>query len=212
MWARSSLLSFMALAACGHKAHQPEADPAMVTALAAKLIDHSPVPAAVPECKPEELSAPVTVTFRSLLELAGQKPGTEPEQADWINPHDLDSPAARTLLDSTDATRKREAAAQLLAAPAWIVYRVDLVNAPMAIGVKELKIGTIGVRIIRYDRTARPTCATVWNFQNTQDKTDWAISITNKAYVDAAVAKELRDDLTAQYVKLVPRGVPAPAK
>ncbi|HEY6036825.1 MAG TPA: hypothetical protein VIV58_21250 [Kofleriaceae bacterium] len=200
------------LAACGHKAHAPEADPAKVAALAAKLIDHSPVPAAVPECKPEELAAPVTVTFRTLLELAGQKPGTEPEQADWINPHDLDSAAARTLLDSADATRKREAAAQLLAAPAWIVYRVDLVNAPMAIGVKELKIGTIGARIIRYDRTAQPTCATVWNFQNTHDKTDWAISITNKAYVDAAVAKELRDDLTAQYLKLVPRGVPGPAR
>lgn len=210
MWARSSLPSVLACvlgAACGHKPNKPEADPAQVTALAKKLIDNSPVPAAVPECKPEELRAPATATFRTLLELAGEKPGSEPEQADWINPHDLDSPAARALIDGADQTRKREAAAELLAAPAWIVYRVDLVNAPMAIGVKELKTGTIGARIIRYDKAARPICATVWNFQNTQDKTDWAISITNKAYVDGAVAKVLRDDLTAQYLKLVPRGV-----
>ena len=212
MLARSSLLSLAALVGCGHKAHKPEADPAKVTAFATKLIDNTPVPAAVPECKPEELHAAATVTFRSLEQLTGKKPGTEPEQADWINPPDLDTPAVRTLLDSTDATQKREAAAELLAAPGWIVYRVDLVNAPMAIGVKELKIGTIGARIIHYDKDARPTCATVWNFQNTQAKTDWAISITNKAYVDGAVAKELRDDLTAQYLKLVPRGVPAPAK
>ena len=212
MSVRSSLLSVMLVTACGHKAHKPDADPAKVTALATKMIENSPVPAAVPECKPEELHAPVTVTLRTLLELAGKKPGAEPEQADWINPHDLDSTAARAVLDSSDATAKREAAAELLAAPAWIVYRVDLVNAPMAMGVKELKIGTIGTRINRYGNDARPTCVTVWNFQNTQAKTDWAISITNKSYVDGAVAKELRDDLTAQYVKLVPRGVPGAAK
>jgi hypothetical protein len=212
MWARSSLLSLVALTACGDKAAKPEADPATVVALAAKMIDNTPVPVAVRECKPEELGAPMEVTFRTLHELAGQKLGTQPEDAEWINPHDLDSPAARTFVDTTLPTQKREAAAVLLAAPAWIVYRVDLVNAPMAIGVKELKIGTIGMRLIRYDKDARPVCVTVFNFQNTQEKTDWAISITNKAYVDAAVAKELRDDLTAQMLKLVPRGVPAPAK
>ena len=212
MWARSSLLSVVALAACGHKPHKPEADPAKAVALAAKLIDNMPVPVAVRECKPEELGAPMQATWRTVHEIAGQKPGTGPEDAEWINPHDFDSPAARTFVETTDATAKREAAAAMLAAPAWIVYRVDLVNAPMAIGVKELKIGTIGMRIIRYDKDAHPVCVTVFNFQNTQEKTDWAISITNKAYVDAAVAKELRDDLTAQYLKLVPRGVPAPAK
>jgi hypothetical protein len=211
MWARSSLLSLAVLAGCGHKVHKAEADPAKVTALAAKLIDNMPVPVAVRECKPQELAAPVHVTFRTLSELAGQKPGTDPAVAEWINPHELDTPAARTLVDTADATQKREAAAELLAAPAWLVYRVDLVNAPMAIGVKELKIGTIGMRLIRYDRDARPLCVTVFNFQNTQEKTDWAIKITTKAYVDAAVAKELRDDLTAQYLKLVPRGTPAPA-
>ncbi|MEO6773979.1 MAG: hypothetical protein ABI467_13340 [Kofleriaceae bacterium] len=205
-------MAWLAAAACGHKAHAPEADPAKVTALAAKMIDDSPVPAAVRECKPEELAAPVEVTFRTLRELAGQKPGTETEQAEWINPHDLDTPAARAFVETVDATNKREVAARLLAAPAWLVYRVDLVNAPMAIGVKELKTGTIGMRLIRYDRAAHPVCVTVFNFQNTRAKTDWAISITNKAYVDAAVAKELRDDLTAQYLKLVPRGVPAPAR
>jgi hypothetical protein len=215
MWARSSLRSVAlvaVVAGCGHKVHKPEADPAKVVALAAKLIDNTPVPVAVRECKPEELGAPMEVTSRTLHEIAGQKIGTGPEDAEWINPHEIDTPAARTFVETTDATEKREAAAVLLAAPAWIVYRVDLVNAPMAIGVKELKIGTIGMRLIRYDKDARPVCVTVFNFQNTQEKTDWAISITNKAYVDAAVAKELRDDLKAQYLKLVPRGVPAPAK
>jgi hypothetical protein len=212
MWARSSALSLLALAACGHKAHKPEADPAKVVALAAKLIDNTPVPVAVRECKPDELGAPMEVTGRTLRELAGQKLGTENEDAEWINPHELDTAAARTFVETTDATQKREAAAVMLAAPAWIVYHVDLVNAPMAIGVKELKIGTIGMRLIRYDKDARPVCVTVFNFQNTQEKTDWAISITNKAYVDAAVAKELRDDLKAQYLKLVPRGAAAPAK
>ncbi|HET9990771.1 MAG TPA: hypothetical protein VFQ65_19710 [Kofleriaceae bacterium] len=212
MWARSSLLSLAALAACGHKAHKPEADPAKVAALAAKSIDNSPVPVAVRECKPEELAAPVTVTFRTLQELAGQKPGTGNEQAEWINPHDLDTPAVRTFVETMDATQKREAAAELLAAPAWLVYRIDLVNAPMALGVKELKTGTVGMRLIRYDNNARPVCVTVFNFQNTPEKTEWAISITNKSFVDAAVAKELRDDLKAQLIKLLPRGVPAPAK
>ena len=212
MWARSSLLSLAALAACGHKPHKPEADPAKVTTLAAKMIDNSPVPAAVPECKPEELAAPIEVTFRTLHELAGQPPGKGNEDAEWINPHDLDTPAARTFIDTAAPTQKREAAAELLAQPAWLVYRVDLVNAPMAIGVKELKTGTIGMRLIRYDRNARPMCVTVFNFQNTPEKTEWAISISNKSYIDAAVAKELRDDLTAQMIKLLPRGVPAPAK
>jgi hypothetical protein len=215
MWARSSLRSFAVvavLAGCGHKAAKPEADPAKVVALAAKMIENTPVPVAVRECKPEELGAPMEVTSRTLHELAGQKVGTQPEDAEWINPHEIETPAVRTFVDTSDATAKREAAAVLLAAPAWIVYRIDLVNAPMAIGVKELKIGTIGMRLIRYDKDARPVCVTVFNFQNTQEKTDWAISITNKAYVDAAVAKELRDDLKAQFLKLVPRGVPAPAK
>ena len=197
-----------ALAACGKKAPaKPEADPAQITTIAAKLVEHSPVPAAVRECKPEELAAPITMTFRTLRELAGQTPGKETEQAAWINPPDLDTPAARALLEAPDKVAKREAAATLLAAPAWIVYRVDLVNAPMALGVKELKTGTISMRIIRYDRaTTLPTCVTVFDFQNTRAKTDWAISVSNKAYIDAAVAKVLQDDLAEQYLKLLPRG------
>ncbi|MEO8553618.1 MAG: hypothetical protein ABI678_26775 [Kofleriaceae bacterium] len=207
MSARSSLLS-LALVACGHHAPAaPEADPAKVAALAAQLLDHMPVPVAVRACKPGELAAPVTVTFRTLRQLGGQIPGVEPEQAEWINPQALDTPAARAVLDAPDATAKRQAAATLLAAPAWIVYRIDLVNAPMALGVKELKTGTVGTRIIRYDRAStQPTCVTVFNFQNTPDKTAWAISVSNKAFIDAAVAKVLRDDLVAQYQKLLPRG------
>jgi len=207
MSARSSLLS-LALVGCGHRGPPaPEADPAKVSALAAQLLDHMPVPVAVRECKPAELAAPVTLTFRTLRELGGQTVGKEPEQAEWVNPASLDTPAAHALLDAPDATAKRQAAATLLAAPAWIVYRVDLVNAPMALGIKELKTGTIGTRIIRYDRAStQPACVTVFNFQNSPDKTEWAISVSNKAFIDPAVAKVLRDDLAAQYVKLLPRG------
>jgi hypothetical protein len=202
----------LALVACGHRAPPaPEADPAKVSALTSQFLDHMPVPVAVRECKPGELAAPVTVTFRTLRQLASQTPGPEPEQADWINLQALDTPAARAFLDAPDVTAKRQAAATLLAAPAWIVYRVDLVNAPMALGIKELKTGTIGTRIIRYDRASgQPTCVNVFNFQNTPDKTQWAISVSNKAYIDPAVAKVLRDDLAAQYLKLLPRG-PQPA-
>jgi hypothetical protein len=216
MSARSSRHSFaiavIALASCGHKAKKPEADPAKVKELASKMIDHSPVPAALPRCKAEELVAPVTVTYRTLRLLAGQvSPATAPEEADWLNPAPLDHPATRLLLDDkADETAKREAAGELVAARSWILYRIDLVNAPMALGAKELKTGTINGRVIRYDRSGLPTCVYVWNFQNTREKTDWAISVSNKPYIDPAVMKVLQDDLTAQYLANLPRGTPAP--
>ena len=84
-------------------------------------------------------------------------------------------------------------------------------TAPRALGAKELKTGTINARVIRYDRrSGQPTCVYVWNFQNTREKTDWAISVSNKAYIDPAVMKVLQDDLVAQYLANVPRGTPAP--
>jgi hypothetical protein len=209
---RCELAAVALLCACGSK--PPEADPAAVATLAATLLDNSPVPAAAPQCKPEELGAPVTVTYHTLRILAG-KPidPTLPEQAGWINPPALETPAIHTLADAAaDTTAKRRAAAEVLAAPAWIVYRVDLVNAPMALGVKELKIGTINSRIIRYDRkSGQPTCVTVFNFQNTQAKSDWAISVSNRPYIDAGVVNVLREDLAVQYAKLLPHA-PAPTK
>jgi hypothetical protein len=219
MSARSSRHSFalaLVIAAGCHKGPpKPQADPAKVKELAAALVEHTPAPAALPPCKAEELVAPAAVTFRTLRLLAAQTiPPAVPEQYDWANPAPLDTPAAHTLLDDTaDTTAKREAAAQLLASPAWIVYRIDLVNAPMALGAKELKTGTMNGRIIRYDRkTTLPTCVYVWGFQNTREKTDWAISVSNKPYIDPAVMKVLQDDLVAQYLANVPRGGALPPR
>lgn len=199
---------------CGcQTARQPEADPAEVQALAARMLANSPVPAALPACSATELRAPVTVTFRTLRLLAGQTvEQSAHETADWVNPTALDSTPARTVLDDkAEVVRKRQAASALLTAASWIVYRVDLVNAPMALGVKELKTGTITGRIIRYDRrSSRPTCVTQWGVQNSDDKTQWAISTSNKPYIDPAVMQVLRDDLVTRFIAHV-RGESAPA-
>ena len=48
-------------------------------------------------------------------------------------------------------------------------------------------------------------------FQNDQKISDDAIAVTDKATVDPAVAKILREDLAHQYITLAPRGKAAPA-
>ena len=129
-----------------------------------------------------------------------------------INPAGLESPAIHDLL-GTDETARRRAAASLLAAPAWVVYKVDLVNAPMALGIKELKIGTIGARAIRFNtKTALPECVEIFYFQNDQQKSDYAISKSDRAIIDPAIAKMLRDDLAAQYLTHAPKAPAPPAK
>ena len=75
----------------------------------------------------------------------------------------------------------------------------------MALGVKELKIGTIHTRVIRYEKNGTPGCVLVFNFQNDRAVSDKAIEMSDKAEIDPAVAKVLRDDLVAQYIKLAPR-------
>jgi hypothetical protein len=209
------LASVVALAAgaCGKSGpKKPEADPAEVKKLAAKMLRQVPTPAAVRECTPEDFHGGAPMTWRTLTQLGDGKLPTRPEDEDWINPTGLDAPAARTLLDSKDKTAARQAAAELLAAPFWVVYKVDYVNAPMALGVKELKQGTIGTRIIRYEKTSLPGCVMVWSFQNDQKISDDAIAISDKAAIDPAVAKILRDDLVNQYLKLAPRTTaPTPA-
>ncbi len=200
------------LAACGKSApKKPEADPAAVGKLAARMANQTPTPAAVRECTPGDLAGGPTLTFRALLQLGHQKIPTRPEEQDWINPTELDAPAVRTLLDSKDQTAQRQAAAELLAAPFWIVYKVDYVNAPMALQVKELKIGTIGTRVIRYEKTGLPSCVQVFFFQNDKKVSDDAIALSDKAQIDPAVAKILRDDLRQQFIKLAPRGSATPA-
>lgn len=177
------------------------------------MVKNSPVPAAVPACSETDLRSTVTMTFRTLTLLAGHTiDGAAPETAGWVNPTQLDAAPARTILDTNaQTTPKREAAASLLAAPSWLIFRVDLVNAPMALGVKELKTGTITGRIIRYDRaSSRPTCVSQWGVQNSRDKTEWAISISNKPVIDPAVVQVLRDNLATNYVAHIRSKVPPP--
>lgn len=200
----SSLRSVLVLlAACGHSApKQPEADPAAVKALAKKMADSVPAPAAARLCTKADYKDIPTVTFRTVLVLSGEPIHADPEHAEWINPPGLESDAFHTV-----ATGDRHAAAQLLAAPGWLVYKVDMVNAPIALGVKELKIGTIGARAIRYNtKTGIPDCVEVFYFQNDQAKSDAAIQKCDRAIVPPEVAKDMRDDLTAQYLTHAPRG------
>ena len=157
------------------------------------------------------------MTFRTLMQLGDQKLSDQPQESAWINPAALDAPAARVLAEpKPDAPKKaaRQAAAELLAAKFWVTYKVDLVNAPMALGVKELKIGTVHTRVIRYEKTGLPSCVLVFNFQNDRAVSDQAIEISDQAAIDPAVAKLLREDLVAQYIKLAPRTTPlvAPKK
>jgi hypothetical protein len=122
-----------------------------------------------------------------------------------VNPHELDSPAARTLIDdkATDK-QKRQAAAELLSAPFFLVYHVDLVNAPMALEVKELKRGTVGARAVRFDKTGTAQCVRVFYFQNDKELNEEMIKKSNQALIDPAVAKALRDDLRVQMLKRIP--------
>jgi hypothetical protein len=211
MWARSSLLSVALVAACKPAPKAPEADPGRVKTLAAKMANNMPAPQAVRPCHPDDYKGLPTLTFTSLLKEGGLPVRSDPEYRDWINPIGLESPSIGELAGS-DATAQRRAAATLLGAPAWIVYRVDLVNAPMALGIKELKIGTIGARAIRFStKTALPECVEIFYFQNDQQKSDYAISKSDRAIIDPAIAQMLRDDLAAQYLTHAPKA-PAPTK
>jgi hypothetical protein len=215
MWARSSRRDLLvaacalALAACGKSEgpSKPEADPAKVHQLAAKMLREVPTPAAVPECTQADFDGGLHMTWRTLMQIGGGKIPSRPEDQDWINPHALDAAAARTLAEPpTDQKLARQAAAEALAAPHWIVYKVDYVNAPMALEVKDLKQGTVGTRIIRYEKTGLPGCVLVWFFQNDQKISDDAIAVSDKAAIDPAVAQILRDDLVHQFVTTAPRG------
>jgi hypothetical protein len=144
------------------------------------------------------------MTASSFFKLAEYQPSKKPEYAEWVNPAELDSPAARTLTDPKASTKaKRQAAAELLAAPFYLVYHVDLVNAPMALEVKELKRGTVGARAIRFDKAGNAVCARVFYWRNDKAKSDKAIEKSNKALIDPAVAQELREDLRFEMLKRV---------
>ena len=201
-----SLLCSCVVVACGKTADAPKkptADPAKVHALAVEMVKNVPAMAAVPECEDAQLAGGATMTYRTVQELAGEKIPNDPEHAAWINPPALDAPGARKL---AGGAADREAAGELLAAPFYVVYRVDMVNAPVALAIKELKIGTVGVRVIRYDKAGRAICERPFYFQNDQAKSDWAIAHSTHVMIDPEVAEAMRVDLAEQFVKQAPRG------
>jgi len=185
------------------KPKPPEADPAQVTALASKMLKEVPLPAGVRSCELKEMLGGATLTRRTLNQLAHHPMPAQPEVAEYVNPTDLDSPAARTLIDSSDPSAQRRAAAELLAAPSYLVYHVDLVDSPLPLGVKDFKRPTVGARAIRYDRTGTPLCVLVFFWGNSKAKHEWAIKVSDKPTLDPAVVKAMQDDLTAEMLKRI---------
>ncbi len=194
-FARSGCLLVAALAACGSK--KPEADPAKVTELAKAIAANPPPFAGVRKCAAADYQQP-SMSQVTLLRLAKEEVPTTHERVDWMNPPELDAPFARVLVDSTDEKQRRVAAAELLAAKAFMIIRIDMLDVPLALEMKELKRGAVGIRAIGYDRAGNVTCTTPFTVQNDKAKSEWAMKTSDKARVDPAVAQALRDDLKVQ--------------
>jgi hypothetical protein len=90
----------------------------------------------------------------------------------------------------------------MLAAPFFVVYRVDLVASPFALGVKEPRTGFVYTRAIRYSTAGRAECAFVMAIHDKPQVTDEAIDKAGRvaAGVPADVIKMMQDDLRAQYI------------
>ncbi|MBX3159618.1 MAG: hypothetical protein KF773_26850 [Deltaproteobacteria bacterium] len=194
---------------------KPTADPAAAQKLAEAMRKNDPMPAAARECTPEDYQGVMTLTYPSVVKLAGQPVARDQhENADWINPYDLDHPSVRTLLDrGADATARGEAAAELLAAPSYLVYRVDLVDVGLVFEIKDLKRGIVGARSIKYDRNARLVCVSTFTFKNTKKVSEWGMDEAEKGgvRVNKVVVDKLREDLRLRYLRrLLKLGMPLP--
>ena len=85
-------------------------------------------------------------------------------------------------------------------------------EATSAAKTKDLKIGTVGGRLFRYDKQGTPQCVVLFTFQNDKAKSDDAIArARNAPFIDPSIAQEMRDDLHAQYLAHAPRPVTPPA-
>ncbi len=190
-----------ASAGCGSKA--PESDPAAFVALAGTMLGNVPPPGAT-ACSDSQVLGGATMTMRTLLDIAKRPYEDRPERRDFVNPPQLDVPAARVLLDPKASERdRRRAAAELAAAPFYLVYIIDHVDVPMALGFKELKLGIASGRALRYDRKGQLECVRVFSWHNDQALSDAAIAKSDKAVIDPAIAKQLSDDLTVQLLKRI---------
>jgi hypothetical protein len=201
----------LALASAGCRPKGPKGDPAALEALAKTMIKNVPVPGA-PECPGEQILGGATMTMVTLLKIAKQPFEDQPGRQDFVNPPELDAPAARVLIDdkASEGDRQR-AAGELAAAPFYLVYFIDHVDVPMALGIKELKRGAAGGRALKYDKKGNLMCVRVFVWLNDKKVSDDAIAKSNKAMIDPAIAKTLREDLTAQLLKRIAAlGAPPP--
>jgi hypothetical protein len=200
----------LAGAGCGKKA--PEGNPAAFTALASTMVKNAPLPGGVPECPGEGVLGGATMTVTTLLKIAKQPIEDLPERKDYVNPPELDVPAARILADEkASETDRRRAAAELATAPFFLVYLIDHVDVPMALGVKELKRGFAAGRAIKYDKQGNAQCVRVFLWQNDKKVSDEAIAKSNKAVIAPDIAQRLRDDLKAELLKRIAAlGAPPP--
>jgi len=200
---RAALAALAALAACSSQ-HKPEANPERLKPILKAMDHNTPTPGGAPTCRGDQMIGGATMTQVTLLKIAGEPANPGPEREDWINPAELDSPAARELIDpALDESTRWQAAYELLGAPFYLVYRIDLVDAPMALGVKDLKRGTIGARALRYDRNGNIVCLRLLQFQSSRDKSDWAILKSNLPVMDPKIAEALRADLRDQLLRRV---------
>jgi len=213
-----STLALVALvAACGTKGDAPakkrvKGKPERVQVLAKFMVDNVPRPGVVPECKDEDFLGGYPITQLSLLLLGKALFDKEhPERQTWMNPPELEAPSVAVLLDDKASSEdKAYAAGEFVNAPFFVVYRVENADAPLALGVKELKIGTVSTKIIKYGKDTIPICAKAFSYQNSKEKSDWAIEKSDKALVDPAIAQAMRDDLTARWIELAPKVKAAP--
>jgi hypothetical protein len=194
---------------CGKQG--PQGDPAAFVALANRMLDNVPTPGA-PECPGEQILGGATMTARTLLQVTKRKVDETPERREFVNPPELDVPAVRVLLDDKASERdRRAAAAELAAAPFYLVYIIDHIDVPMALGIKELKRGIAGGRALKYDKRGNLQCVRVFLWENAKAVSDAAIAKSDRAVIDPAIAKQLRDDLTAQLLKRIAAlGAPPP--
>lgn len=194
-----------------HRDKRPKGDPAAFAALAGTMMRNVPTPGA-PECPGEAVLGGATMTMRTLFQITRQPVPDNPEQREFVNPPELDAPAARVLADEKASEADRRAAAgELAAAPFYLVYLIDHVDVPMALGVKELKIGFASGRAIKYDKHGAMQCVRVFVWENDKKVSDEAIAKSDKARIDPAIAKRLSDDLTAQLLKRIAAlGAPPP--
>jgi hypothetical protein len=202
---RSAAIAAAAIAAaasgCSHR--DPGGDPAAIAQLARDMIAGIPG-LGFTECANAQILGGATLTMRTAFQIAGKAIPDRPEFQEYVAPPELDVPAARVLVDpSASASAKRRAAAELATAPFFLIYIVDAVDVPMALGIKELTRGSVSNRALRYSRTGQLECVRVFMYANDAALSAEVIAKSVQPKIDPAVAKRLQDDLRVQALRRV---------